>query len=113
MHTGNNYTKGTITVKNKNGEFYKVSVTDERYLSGELVGINTGFQHPNSCWNDKKHKEESKRKIGLANSEKQKGEGNSQYGTCWITKEGINKKIKKENFDEYINQGWIKGRNMK
>ena len=39
------------------------------------------------------------------------GEANSQHGTCWITKEGINKKIKKETLDTYLNEGWVKGRN--
>jgi hypothetical protein len=38
------------------------------------------------------------------------GETNSQYGTCWITKEGINKKIKKEDLETYQLDGWLKGR---
>ena len=38
------------------------------------------------------------------------GSNNSQYGTCWITKKGINKKIKLTDINEYINIGWIKGR---
>ena len=41
------------------------------------------------------------------------GEKNSQYGTCWIynNKECI--KIKKDQLEEYISKGWIKGRKMK
>ena len=35
-------TKGTIIVKNKNGICSRVSVLDERYLSGELVYYRTG-----------------------------------------------------------------------
>lgn len=62
-------------------------------------------------WTGKKHNEQSKKKIGLSNSIKQKGINNSQYGTCWITKDGINKKIKKDNLNEYIFNGWNKGRN--
>ena len=54
--------------------------------------------------------DETKRKM----SESSKGTGigvtNSQYGTCWITKEGLNKKIKKEDLDSYLNEGWVKGR---
>ena len=61
-------------------------------------------------WNGKKHNEESKSKIGITNSIKQKGELNSQYGTCWITKDGENKKIKKDDLDQYLIDGWIKGR---
>jgi hypothetical protein len=60
-------------------------------------------------WTAKKHKEESKRKIGLTNSIKQKGCKNSQYGTCWITNEKENKKIKKE---EIIPNGWKLGRKI-
>jgi len=38
------------------------------------------------------------------------GELNSQYGTCWIVKNGENKKINKELLDTYIIDGWIKGK---
>lgn len=40
----------------------------------------------------------------------QQGSKNSCYGTCWIMKDGISKKIKKEELDLYIKNGWIKGR---
>jgi len=63
-------------------------------------------------WNDKQHDEKTKIKI----SETKKGTGigkeNSQHGTCWITKNEINKKIKKEELKKFINQGWIKGRKI-
>lgn len=59
---------------------------------------------------NKKHTEKSKKIM----SEKRKGTGigekNSQFGTCWITKEGINKKIKNEELEIFIKQGWNKGR---
>lgn len=60
----------------------------------------------------KKHSEETKQKIGLANSENQKGSKNSQYGTCWICHPELklNKKIKKIEIDKYIDLGYIKGR---
>lgn len=63
-----------------------------------------------SCGNTfrgKKHSEESKQRIGVANSIHQKGSGNSQYGTMWITNEVESKKIRK---DEEIPEGWRKGR---
>jgi len=61
----------------------------------------------NYDWTGKKHKEESKIKIGQANSVYQKGEGNSCYGLMWIT-DGFNStRIKKT--DE-VPVGWRKGR---
>ncbi len=64
-------------------------------------------------WNGKEHSEQTKSKIGESNSIKQKGELNSQYGSCWITKDGENKKIKKEELDNFLSNGWIKGRFLK
>jgi len=54
------------------------------------------------------HTELTKQKIGQANSEKQKGSGNSQFGTMWITNGTENKKIKKV---DIIPEGWYNGRN--
>ena len=59
----------------------------------------------------KKHTKEVRNKM----SEKAKervGDKNSQYGTCWITKDGENKKIKKEDMELYISIGWVKGRKI-
>jgi len=61
----------------------------------------------------KKHTEESKLKMSKAKKGMYKGKNNPQYGTCWITKNGINKLIKKIYLNNYIKQGWIKGRILK
>ena len=59
----------------------------------------------------KKHTEKTLNQMrGKTHQQK---EGNSQFGTCWITKENENKKIKKEELNTYLFQGWIKGRKMK
>ena len=54
----------------------------------------------------KKHTDETKKKIGLANS-KNTGEKNSQFGTMWITNGTESKKIKKI---DTIPEGFRKGR---
>ena len=58
-----------------------------------------------------KHTEETKKLLSTIISENQKGSGNSQYGTCWIYSYElqINKKIKKEEIDIWIQNGWTKG----
>lgn len=162
------HTKGTTTVKDKDGNSSRISIDDPRYLSGELKGICSGtssvidkngnvfriniddlgyisgelrsisygkvsvvdeygnrFQVNKSdprylsgelkfLWCGKKHTHESKIKIGKANSIHQKGSGNSQYGTCWVYNENLrqNKKIKKEELNEWLENGWHKGRRM-
>lgn len=64
----------------------------------------------NIDWTGKKHKEESKKKIGEKNSIHQKKEKNSQFGTCWITNGIENKKILK---NSTLPDGWYLGRIMK
>ena len=98
-------TKNKIFTKDKNGNFFWVERDDPKYLSGELV----------NSWLNKKHKLSTKEKMSLSHKKNndQQGEKNSQYGTCWIynNKECI--KIKKDQLEEYISKGWIKGRKMK
>ena len=57
----------------------------------------------------KTHTAETKALIGSKNSTHQAGSKNSQFGTCWIWCKSLgNKKIKKEQLSEYLNQGWEK-----
>ena len=102
--------KGLITVKDKYNKFYQVPIDDPRYLSGELTHI----------WFGKKHREDTKEKMHQTHlkNKHQQGEKNSQFGTCWVYKldennKPINIKIKKEEIDNYIKEGWIKGRKIK
>ena len=61
-------------------------------------------------WTGKHHSDDAKKKIGNANSIKQSGKSNSHFGTCWIMKGGLNKKIKKEDLETFLKEGWVKGR---
>lgn len=103
--------KNKLTAVDKNGRYYHVSTDDKRYVSGELKFL----------WCGRKHKPESiqKQKETYKKTKHGKGKNNSQYGTCWIyrfdenTRQPINKKIKKEDRDKFLREGWILGRKMK
>lgn len=58
----------------------------------------------------KHHSEETKRKISVANSKHQKGSGNSQFGTKWITNGVDSEKVPK---DSILPEGWRNGRKIK
>jgi len=58
----------------------------------------------------KKHSEETLELMRSSKKGHGAGETNSQYGTCWVTKDGVNKKIKKLEFENFIQDGWVKGR---
>ena len=127
----------TFIAKDKNGNFFKVSKDDPRYLSGELTGCLKGLisvidKNGNTLkvskddprylsgelkfnWVGRHHSDITKKKMHekhLLNNHQQ-GEKNSQFGTCWIHNEIKNKKIKKEELENYIKNGWVSGRKMK
>jgi len=83
-----------------------IAQTKKLFAEGKLVAPD---------WTGKFHSEESKVKIGLANSLHQRGEKNSQFGTIWITNdvEKCSKRINKNEIDDYVKLGWRRGRKMK
>ena len=103
------FSKGMRTVRDKNNNYFYVDVNDERIKTGELY----------SLWKDRKHTEETKQKLKdtFKKNHHQQGVKNSQYGTCWVYKyvdENIqNKKIKKEDKELYLLNGWYSGRKIK
>lgn len=86
--------KNLVTVRDRNNNIFHVNINDERYLSGELIFFKKGM------------KENEATKI------KKSGINNSQYGKIWILNKSLrlNKKIRKEDLDVYLNEGWVKGR---
>lgn len=132
--------RGTVIVKyanNQDSKFFRVPVNDERLKTGELVILSKNKvlakdKHGNAFmvykdderllngnldffWTGKKHKKESieKLKKTLKENKHQQGEHNSQYGTCWVMKDNISKKIKRDELEHYLELGWTKGRKMK
>jgi len=86
----------------------KLSIKHSNYM---INSYKNGTRIPNPPnWTGRKHKEETKQKIGFSNSIKQLGQKNSQYGTHWITNGVQNKKINK-NCD--IPDEWYLGRIVK
>lgn len=76
----------------------KVGIHDEKYKYN---------------WTGKKHSNETKQKMSISHKNKGLDKQNSQFGTCWILKHDISKKINKQDLDSYINDGWVKGRKLK
>lgn len=101
---------GNIAKKNKlaNDLEYRKEYINKCSLA--LKKYNESGKNDSPRFTNKTHSNESKTKI--SNSMKGKGSDilNSQYGTCWIMKGELNKKIKKEELDKWIEEGWIKGR---
>lgn len=97
-------TQGKSAYIDSDGNTCVMSKDDVRVKSGEFKPI----------WFGRKHKEETKQKIRNRHKEThhQSGARNSQYGKCWITKDGVNKSIKKACLDEYIADGWVCGRHV-
>ena len=60
---------------------------------------------------NKKHSIETLIQMQNSHIGKHTGSKNSQFGTCWINNNGEVKKIKKEELNSFINNGWKKGRN--
>ena len=95
------------------------SLSEDEYVKhcnklseGAKNHYKNGGENP---FKNKTHSEETKRKIGEANSNHQQGKFNSQYGTMWIYNLELkqSKKIKKGEFPEYESLGWLKGRKIK
>lgn len=83
---------------------------NEDWVLNRNLKIKEGLKKSNFNHNtflNKQHSEETKKKMSKIRSQQSKGEGNSQFGTCWITNGKENKKIKKE---EIIPDGWKLGR---
>lgn len=97
----NGLQKNEIVVKDKLGNIFKTTNKDQRYLSGELVTAYKGYK-----WTDE---QKDKLKNHFKNTNHQKGEKNSQFGTKWTYKDNECIKVKKDILDDYLNNGWQLG----
>jgi hypothetical protein len=97
-----------IWLKNKwNDVIYSESIKKQLYINMKRAHANGNVKY--DTFTGKSHSEETKLKIGAANSIKQKGSNNSQYGKCWITNDIESKKINK---GDIMPEGWRLGRKI-
>lgn len=102
----------------------KIATTlKQRWISGESFseefkqkrGIRSDSliqKSKSGTFKGKSHTDETKAKIAAKNAERQRGSGNSQYGTRWIHSVELkqSKRIKKT---DPLPEGWVEGRKLK
>lgn len=109
-----NITKDNVRDRSKlaNQKLKKMRKDNPLWWISRNEKVSNSLKGRPGTFTGKTHSEETKLKM----SGKRPGscnEGNSQYNTCWIIKDRINKKIKKQELDSYISNGWSKGRKIK
>lgn len=94
-----------FTAIDKDGKYFMVDKNDPRIKTGELKHL----------WFGRHHTDETKNKISEHHKSINfhKGEDNPQYGTCWVSKEYKSIRIKKEDLEKYLNNGYTLGRHIK
>ena len=99
------FSKYCVLVKDTKNKFFLIPKDDPRYINGELKPF----------WQGRKHRSATIEKMKTTHklNNHQQGEKNSQYNTCWITKDNENKKIKNGELPKYLELGWKKGRQLK
>jgi len=107
-HIANGH-KGKHALKPFNKEELIQNGTYDHWREQVSIGVKKYFRENESWWTGRHHKEETKKKIGAVTSKAQRGEGNSQFGTRWITDGITTVKIRKQ---EPIPAGWRTGRSL-
>ena len=82
---------------------------NKAYHIKAISKLKIGIMNDKFNFTGKKHSLESKDKISKG-AEKRLGNKNGSFGTCWITNGQVNKKIKKDELDNWLELGYYKGR---
>jgi hypothetical protein len=106
-HGGKNLLNG-----NKIKEFLIEKGLFEEWKQKVSTSLKEKWKQDGFHWTGRKHKDDTKKKIGEKLKVAQSGAKNSQYGTCWVYHSETNKnfKIKKEELQTYLTNGYTKGR---
>ena len=87
--------------------FSNLSVNKRNEINDKIIETHKKNDFTYDKFKNKKHSEETKKKMSESSKSMGIGNKNSQFGTCWITNGIENKKINKF---ENIPNGWYKGR---
>ena len=96
--------KGTTTVKDKNGNCFRIKIDDPRYISGELVSVNKNVPKKKSSVEKMRNSLKEYYKTHKAHT--LYGKDHPCYGTTYITKDKISIRIKNEDLQKYLDNGW-------
>jgi hypothetical protein len=101
--------QGAYELGNCRFVFYGIHLDEQ---DGSLIsrGLKRFYKKRPGSFTGRQHTEATKRAIGAANSRSHFGPANSQFGTCWITRRGKNKKIPRNELSEHLKKGWKAGR---
>ena len=83
-----------------------------KMIKAFMMMYQSSKAHADQRYSDNKWYEYLRINFSKAQSINQSGKGNSGYGTSWICNYELNKtiKIKKNELQEYLDNGWVKGR---
>jgi hypothetical protein len=96
---------GKITGKINILKSFEPAAVQNRIKKKKVAGTLFGYGQQ-SFGKGSKHSESTKCKMSNA----QLGTCNSQYGTCWVSKEGKSQKIKKDLLQDFLMKGFVRGR---
>lgn len=100
-------TKGQLTVKDKDGNKIVVSKNDPRFKTGELNGYRKNMVTvKDNAGNIFSIYKDDPRYIN-------KDVIPLYVGATWIKKDGVCKHVQQDELQQYLNDGWVKGRILK
>jgi len=67
-------------------------------------------KYPSGTFANRSHTAETCHKMKQSHQGKHDGQKNSQFGTCWVSRDGKAIKIKKPEMETYLSNGYSKGR---
>lgn len=108
-HTPETEAKVIKNLQRSQERFENDPVYRQKFINKMSKGLKDKWDRDGHPWVDRKHTDETKKKMSNA-GKKRVGKNNSQYGTCWVIKGNTPKKIKGNELEDHLNDGWRRGR---